>query len=425
MGRNANRLLAVVIASMWAATGWPQDTLRVSNLEERPEDPASLTLDSTWRIWDTVWISWCHESTCLSLDTGIWNIRGFDPSEVPVLDEEAIARRMAVLDAESPLDLAWNPLVHDRIAFYAAKRRNHLGEMLGRKDHYFPLFEEALDRYEMPFEIKYLPIVESALNPVVRSRAGATGLWQFMYATGKSMGLRVDSYIDERKDPERSTDAACRYLLKLHAMYGDWYLALAAYNAGPGNVNKAIRRSGGKESYWEILPWLPSETRGYVPAFMAVVYLMNFHGEHNIFPLDALPPASLVDTVHVRVPMRFDQIAAELPLSVETLSRLNPMYRQNILPGPPEHWPLRLPVELVPGFLAMEERILAHEPEKTPEIVFIPEPVIYRVKSGDVLGAIANRYGVTVKQLKEWNGLEGSMIQVGQKLYIHADPSSL
>jgi len=425
MVRNANLLLAVGIASLWAATGRPQDTMLNARSEGLQKDSTVFVLDSTWRIWDSLWVSWCRESTCLSLDTGIWNIRGFDPADVPALDEEAITRRMAVLDAESPLDLAWNPLVHNRIAFYSSKRKNHLGEMLGRQGHYFPMFEEALDRHDIPLEIKYLPIVESALNPVVRSRAGATGLWQFMYTTGKSMGLRVDSYIDERKDPERSTDAACRYLRKLHAMYGDWYLALAAYNAGPGNVNKAIRRSGGKESYWEIRPWLPAETRGYVPAFMAVVYLMNFHVEHNIFPIDSLPAAASVDTVHVHAPMRFDQISAELPVTQETLLRLNPMYRQSILPGPPDHWPLRLPVELIPAFLALEERILAHEPEKTPEIVFVPEPVVYRVKSGDVLGTIANRYGVSVKQIKEWNGLNGSMIRVGQKLYIHANPSSL
>ena len=381
--------------------------------------------DTVWYAWDTVWIGWCSDASCLSVDTGIWNIRGFDSEDVPPLEEEEIRRRMEVLDGETPLDLAWNPLVHDRIAFYASKRRNHLGEMLGRQDHYFPLFEEALDRYDMPLEIKYLPVVESALNPVVRSRAGATGLWQFMYTTGKSMGLRVDSYIDERKDPERSTDAACRYLLKLHGLYGDWYLALAAYNAGPGNVNKAIRRSGGKRSYWEIRPWLPSETRGYVPAFMAVAYLMNFHAEHNIYPTEPLPALAEIDTVHVRAPMRFDQIASELPISESALQRLNPMYRQSILPGPPEHWPLRLPVELVPSFIALEELILAFEPEKTPEIEFIPEPIVYRVKSGDVLGTIANRHGVTIKQLKEWNGLNGSMIRVGQKLYIHADPSSL
>ena len=402
-----------------------QDSVQVELTVPSDSLAAVWEPDSAWYAWDEAWIGWCSESNCLSLDTGIWNIRGFDVGEVPPLDEEVIRRRMAILDAESPLDLSWNSLVHKRIAYYSANRRNHLGEMLGRSDHYFPLFEEALDRYDMPMEIKYLPIVESALNPTARSRVGATGLWQFMYATGKSMGLRVDSYIDERRDPERSTDAACRYLLRLYGMYGDWYLALAAYNAGPGNVNKAIRRSGGKQTYWEVRPWLPAETQGYVPAFVAVNYLMNFHSEHNIYPADPLPPLSELDTVHVRAPMRFDQIAAELPISEDALARLNPMYRLSILPGPPEHWPLLLPVELVPSFIALEERILAVEPEKTPEIVFVPEPVVYQVKNGDVLGSIANRFGVTVKQLQEWNGLKGSMIRAGQKLYIHADSSTL
>lgn len=423
------RVWGGLIAVLWGAAATAQvDSVQVElnttdSLAEK-ELPVWQP-DSTWFAWDTLWVGWCSEASCLSLDTAIWNIRDFEPGEVPDLDEEAIRERMALLDAESPLDLAWNSLVHNRIAFYASKRRNHIGEMLGRSELYFPLFEEALDRYGMPLELKYLPIVESALNPVVRSRAGATGLWQFMYATGKSMGLRVDSYIDERKDPERSTDAACRYLSKLYGMYGDWYLALAAYNAGPGNVNKAIRRSGGKRTYWEVRPWLPSETRGYVPAFIAVAYLMNFHAEHNIYPADPLPAWAELDTLHVRAVMRFDQIAAELPISVSALERLNPMYRQQILPGAPEVWPVRLPVELVPSFMALEEQMLAYKPEETPVIEFIPEPVVYRVKSGDVLGGIAHRYGVTVRQLKEWNGLSGSMIRVGQKLYIHADPSSL
>ena len=422
------RVWGGLIVVLWGTWGAAQDSVQVElNLPDSLPAVDSLvwTPDTAWYAWDTIWVGWCNEVSCLSLDTSIWNIRDFEPGEVPELDEELIRTRMAVLDAETPLDLAWNALVHSRIAFYSSKRRNHLGEMLGRKDFYFPMFEEALDRYDMPLELKYLPIVESALNPVARSRVGATGLWQFMYATGKSMGLRVDSYIDERKDPERSTDAACRYLSKLYGMYGDWHLALAAYNAGPGNVNKAIRRSGGKHTYWEVRPWLPSETRGYVPAFMAVAYLMNFHAEHNIFPTDPLPALAEVDTVHVRATMRFDQIAAELPITEAALERLNPMYRQRIVPGPPDVWPVRLPVELVPAFLALEGQILAYKPEETPVIEFIPEPVVYRVQSGDVLGGIANRYGVTVRQLQEWNGLSGSMIRVGQKLYIHADPSTL
>jgi membrane-bound lytic murein transglycosylase D len=215
------------------------------------------------------------------------------------------------------------------------------------------------------------------------------------------------------------------FLKKLYNQYGDWYLALAAYNAGPGNVNKAIRRSGGKKNFWEIRYFLPRETRNYVPAFMAVVYLMEYHAEHNIFPAELLTPYAALDTVEVNTVLRFDQIAAHLNMDVESLSQLNPMFRLDIIPGPPEKWPLVLPQNLIPSFLAYQKDMILHEPERTPKIVFVPEPVIYRVKSGDVLGGIASSYGVSVKQIKEWNGLKGTMIRVGQKLKIHANPRSL
>ena len=290
---------------------------------------------------------------------------------------------------------------------------------------YFPLFEETLDRYGLPLELKYLAVVESGLNPMARSHAGARGLWQFMYATAKYQGLRIDSYIDERRDPVRSTEAACKYLSRLYSLYDDWYLALAAYNAGPGNVNRAIRRSGGKRNFWEIRFFLPRETRNYVPAFMAVAYLMEFPAEHNIFPRDVAPPFAFLDTVMVDEVMRFDQIAPLLDLDESTLARLNPMYRMDIVPATEEHWPIVLPQMEIPAFLAFQDSMRLIEPERTPEIVFVPEPVTYRVKSGDVLGKIADRYGVSVRQLREWNDLSGSMIRIGQKLIIHADPSKL
>lgn len=388
-----------------------------------PPDSLSLLPDSL--PWESVWLDWCEQSTCLSTDTGIWNIRDFAPETVPALDTAAIVRRMAVLDAASPMDLAWNPIVHPRISFYANHRRQHLGKMLGRAPHFFPIFEAALDRHDMPLELKYLPIVESGLNPAARSPMGARGLWQFMYYTAKANGLRIDSYIDERRDPERASEAACKFLGTLYNTYGDWALALAAYNAGPGNVNKAIRRAGGKRNYWEIRHFLPRETRNYVPAFLAVVYLMEFHAEHNIYPIEPLPPAPVMDTLGIAAVMRFDQIAAVTGIPEAELELFNPMYRLKILPGAPEVWPLRLPQDQILTVLALQDSILAHEPEKTPDIVFVPEPVVYRVKSGDVLGSIAMRYGVTVRQLREWNDLRGTMIRAGQKLYIHADPSKL
>lgn len=392
-------------------------------LEAQTADSTSTSVQLS--VLETSWLEWCQATACTSNDTALWNIRDFVKGETPLLDTATIQTRMHVLDAASPMDLSWNPIAHSRIAFYAAKRPIHLGRMLGRAPLYFPLFEEALDRHDLPLELKYLAVVESGLNPKARSHAGARGLWQFMYATARGQGLRIDSYIDERRDPVRSSEAACVFLKKLYNQYGDWYLALAAYNAGPGNVNKAIRRSGGKKNFWEIRYFLPRETRNYVPAFMAVVYLMEYHAEHNIFPAELFTPYAALDTVEVNTVLRFDQIAAHLNMDVESLSQLNPMFRLDIIPGPPEKWPLVLPQNLIPSFLAYQEDMILHEPERTPKIVFVPEPVIYRVKSGDVLGGIASNYGVSLKQIKEWNGLKGTMIRVGQKLKIHANPRSL
>lgn len=392
-------------------------------LDAQTTDSTSTSVQLS--VLETSWLEWCQATACTSNDTALWNIRDFVKGETPLLDTATIQTRMHVLDAASPMDLSWNPIAHSRIAFYAAKRPIHLGRMLGRAPLYFPLFEEALDRHDLPLELKYLAVVESGLNPKARSHAGARGLWQFMYATARGQGLRIDSYIDERRDPVRSSEAACVFLKKLYNQYGDWYLALAAYNAGPGNVNKAIRRSGGKRNFWEIRYFLPRETRNYVPAFMAVVYLMEYHAEHNIFPAELFTPYAALDTVEVNTVLRFDQIAAHLNMDVESLSQLNPMFRLDIIPGPPEKWPLVLPQNLIPSFLAYQKDMILHEPERTPKIVFVPEPVIYRVKSGDVLGGIASNYGVSVKQIKEWNGLKGTMIRVGQKLKIHANPRSL
>ncbi len=392
-------------------------------LDAQTTDSTSTSVQLS--VLETSWLEWCQATACTSNDTALWNIRDFVKGETPLLDTATIQTRMHVLDAASPMDLSWNPIAHSRIAFYAAKRPIHLGRMLGRAPLYFPLFEEALDRHDLPLELKYLAVVESGLNPKARSHAGARGLWQFMYATARGQGLRIDSYIDERRDPVRSSEAACVFLKKLYNQYGDWYLALAAYNAGPGNVNKAIRRSGGKRNFWEIRYFLPRETRNYVPAFMAVVYLMEYHAEHNIFPAELFTPYAALDTIEVNTVLRFDQIAAHLNMDVESLSQLNPMFRLDIIPGPPEKWPLVLPQNLIPSFLAYQKDMILHEPERTPKIVFVPEPVIYRVKSGDVLGGIASNYGVSVKQIKEWNGLKGTMIRVGQKLKIHANPRSL
>ena len=390
----------------------------------------SLSLDSVSQQvivdWERQWAEWCNTAHCVSSDTSLWAVEDVGVTRVGTgLDSASVATRMALLDQTSGLDLRWNPIAQRRIETFGTKRTKHLGTMLGRSAMYFPLFEEVLDKEGLPMELKYLSVVESGLNPEARSPAGARGLWQFMYYTAKAEGLRIDGYVDERKDPRRATEAACRHLSRLHRMYDDWYFALAAYNAGPGNVNKAIRRSGGKTNYWEVRPFLPRETRNYVPNFIAVVYLMEHHADHGIFPQNTLPSGLSVDTLMVQGPLRFDQMAAVTSLTESEVAALNPMYRLGIVPGPDEQFPIRWPVTGVAEFLAQEEAMRAHKPELTPEIKYEPEPVVYRVKSGDVLGTIASKHGVRVSQLKAWNDLNSSMIRVGQKLIIHADPNKI
>ncbi len=367
---------------------------------------------------DEVWQQSFREQFCLNTDTAFWNIYDFAPDHIPDLDTALIFSRLNMLNAESPMGLEANLEVLEYIRFYATRRNKHLGRMLGMSRYYFPLFEEKLDKANLPLELKYLPIVESALNPRARSRVGATGLWQFMYPTGKMYGLEVNSYVDERMDPIRSTEAACEYLARLYSMYNDWSLALAAYNAGPGNVNKAIRRSGGKSTYWAVRPYLPKETRGYVPAFIAVNYLMEFHEEHNIYPAETTCSWLETDTLLVSNMVRFDQLAAYIALDEEALAWYNPTYRKGVIPSGGKY-ELRLPYDQVAGFIAMKDSIESYKPEAEPEVVIEKEPQVYVVRSGDVLGSIARKHGVSVGQLQAWNSIRGSLIRPGQKLYIY------
>jgi membrane-bound lytic murein transglycosylase D len=386
------------------------------------ETPLLIEINAAPFSWETQWEIWCDSQDCVSSDTSLWNIVGEPHLE---LDTVVMKSRMAILDMSSELDLSWNPISHTRVALYVDRRKIGLGTMLGRAPAFFPLFEEVLDKKGLPLNLKYLPIVESALNPEARSHAGARGLWQFMYYTAKAEGLRIDSYIDERKDPRKSTEAACNHLNRLYRVYDDWFLALAAYNAGSGNVNKAIRRSGGKTNYWEVRSFLPKETRNYVPNFLAVVYLMEYHAEYGIVPRNVIPGFLTTDTINIQGPLRLDQIAQFLDASEEELKILNPIYSRNIIPGPGENWTVRIPLEMTAEFIAHESEMRGFKPELTPEIKYEPDPIFYRVKSGDVLGTIAQKHGVSVGKLKAWNGLKNSNINVGQRLVIHGDPSKI
>ncbi len=379
-----------------------------------PDDPSIAALDALWAEERFGWQAFVSDSVLL-------NVHGYAWDSVPMLSPEIVAERIEELNAMTPFDLRYNSHVQAYVNVYVKQRRGVTSRVLGLAALYYPLFEEKLDQFDIPLELKHLAVVESALNPKARSRVGASGLWQFMYTTGKMYGLQVDNYIDERSDPIQSTIAACRYLKFLHGMYDDWNLALAAYNAGPGNVNKAIRRSGGKKDYWEISPYLPRETRGYVPAFIAANYVMNYAADHNIYPAMPMYLFAEVDTIHVCKETHFGQISAVTGVSIEGLEALNPSLKRQMVPRTEACTVVYLPVDAVGKFLANADS-LYHQPALSPEVVSTytaPSIEIHTVRSGEALGIIAQRYGVSVNQLKEWNNLRSTNIRVGQKLEIH------
>ncbi|TLX77819.1 LysM peptidoglycan-binding domain-containing protein [Labilibacter sediminis] len=335
---------------------------------------------------------------------------------------------------ESPLEFPFNSKVKAYIQLYTEKKRQQVEIMLGLSDYYFPIFEEALDAAELPMELKYLPIIESALNPRAFSRAGASGLWQFMYGTGKMYGLKVDSYIDDRRDPVKSSQAAVNFLKDLYKQYGDWYLVIAAYNCGPGNVNKAIYRSGGKRDFWQIYYRLPRETRGYVPAFIAAAYAMNYHEEHVIYPREA-DIVQATDTIMISELLHFKQVSAVTGIPVQTLRDLNPQYRRDVVPAQKKAYALTIPVDATEKFITLEDSIFAYQREKyfaSDRLVVSPSnhynapaapknkaKVYYTVKSGDAVGLIADWYDVYSSDLRYWNNIRRNLIKVGQKLVVY------
>ena len=337
------------------------------------------------------------------------------------------------------MEMPYNEIVRKFIDMYAGRLRNHVAFMLSACNFYMPIFEEALDTYGLPLELKYLPIIESALNPSAVSRAGASGLWQFMLNTGKIYGLESNSLVDERRDPIKATWAAARYLKDMYAIYQDWNLVIAAYNCGPGTINKAIRRAGGKTDYWEIYNYLPKETRGYVPAFIAANYVMTYYCKHNICPMETdIPDAT--DTIQVNRNLHFEQIADICGIQMDQLKSLNPQYKKNIIPGDNKAQTLRLPINYISAFIDSQDTIYAHrstELFKNRKVVAIADnarstarsskgssssqgnAIYHKIRSGENLGSIARKYGVTVNQLKSWNGLRSTNINAGKRLKIY------
>ncbi|MFP4844569.1 LysM peptidoglycan-binding domain-containing protein [Winogradskyella sp. PE311] len=393
------------------------DSLGINKLEDLAE---AAELDQKWldelysnTLYDTIYKS-VAELT-------------YEPVNYPELTTDTLKARLARLNARTPFNVEYNPSLESVIKRYLKTRRSSMERLMGLSHFYFPMFEQEFDNYNIPLEMKYLSIVESALKPRARSRVGATGLWQFMFATGKEYKLDVSSYVDERSDPIKSTTAAAQYLSRLYKIFGDWDLALAAYNSGPGNVNKAIRRSGGYTNYWNIRQNLPRETAGYVPAFLATMYIFEFAEEHGFKPERPAFQQIQTDTVHVKQMITLDQVAETTGVKIEELQFLNPSYKLDIIPKVKgKTYVLRLPREAIGVFVANEDKIYAfasaefNKREKPlPQLFNADTKVRYRVKNGDYLGKIARKYGVRVSQIKRWNGLRSNNLKIGQRLTIY------
>jgi membrane-bound lytic murein transglycosylase D len=343
------------------------------------------------------------------------------------LTSDLLKIRLAALNEKTPFNLAYNPALEKVINSYLLYRKKYYPALMAKAKYYFPMFEQYLDQYDIPLEMKYLSIVESALKPRARSGVGASGLWQFMYGTGKQFDLKVSSYVDERYDPVKATIAACKYLSQLYTVFGDWDLALAAYNSGPGNVRKAIKRSGGYRNYWNIRPYLPRETAGYVPAFYATMYVFEYAEEHEIY--SELPKFFdfQTDTIQVKRTISFDQISEIIDVDEEVLSHLNPSYKLDIIPFLKDrNYAVRLPSSSIVEFLDKEQELYAlataddaKREKPLPKYFEMDQRILYRVKSGDYLGKIANKFGVRVSSIKSWNRMKSSALKIGQRLYIY------
>jgi len=351
----------------------------------------------------------------------------YDDVDYPELSTDTLKARLVELNSRTPFNIEYNPSLERVIKSFLKNRRKSMETLMGLSHYYFPMFEQEFDNYNIPLEIKYLSIVESALKPRARSRVGATGLWQFMYLTGREYGLDVNSYVDERSNPIKSTGAAAKYLAKLYKLFGDWDLALAAYNSGPGNVSKAIRRSGGYKNYWNIRHHLPRETAGYVPAFFATMYIFEYAEEHGFKPKKPQFNYIETDTIRVKHMITLDQVSEATGVKIETLQYLNPSYKLDIIPFiKGETHALRLPKQALGVFVNNEEKIYAFAKDEfdkrekpLPQFYKAESKTTYRVKSGDYLGRIARKYGVRVSQIKRWNGLRSNNLKIGQRLTIY------
>ena len=413
------------------------DEFEIAVLEGNNEEEAAEEepIEYTQEVSDSLLHLWYKNSFATDFDT----VGEYDMDSVRFssnVSDEEMMRRLAAMN--SFITLPFNDNVKNYIILYSERMPSRMGQVMGLSNYYFPIFEDILARYDLPHELKYMAIIESMLNPVATSRAGARGIWQFIYNTARSYGLEINSFVDERLDVEKAVDAAARYLRDAYRIFGDWALAISSYNCGAGNVSKAIRRADGRRDFWSIYPYLPRETRGYVPAFVGAMYAMTYYREYGIVPHDVGMPAQ-TDTFHINKNLHFGQINAVVGVPMEDLQNLNPQYIHDIIPGNDHPYVLKLPYNWTGPFLdANQDSLYAYKADSLMNVKVLRDRsgsrvgtssrggsgsgstrIAYKVRSGDYLGRIASRYGVTVNQLKSWNNLRSNNIRVGQTLYIY------
>lgn len=406
-------------------------------ISAQTEDISSDSIDSMVFGTDTTLVVPTEFDNSLDYLLRSWIMQNMDSTDcfsdslVVEVNDSIYKQRLETMPCV--MEMPYNKTVRSYIELYTVRKRKQVEYLMGMSDYYFPIFEEILGANNLPLELKYLPIIESALNTTIVSRMGAAGLWQFMIATGRMYGLEINSLVDERLDPIKATHAAAHFLKDLYSIYGDWHLVIAAYNCGPGNVNKAIRRAGGKRDYWAIYPYLPAETRGYVPIFIAANYAMNYGAHHNICKAQVQMPI-IVDTIVVRERVHLEQIARVLDMPLDQIRLLNAQYRKDIIPGNIKPYAVCLPLVYANQFIGNYDDIVNYKADslinnrrseieisqKSPVSWSGSGNVIYhKVTSGQTLSHIAQKYKVSVKNIMRWNGLRSTNIRAGQKLKIH------
>ncbi len=411
------------------------NTHQKTNIKKQTIDTAKLSFDKLvlkdlpeLKRMDSIWYKALYQPSLFDSIQMLKDDLIYSKTSKIKLDTADLKQKIELLNQQTQLNIVYHPALVRTIKAFLTHRKKSLGRLFGMAQYYFPIFEEKLAKYNIPLEMKYLAIVESALNPRAISRAGAGGLWQFMYSTGKMYGLEINSYVDERFDPVQETEAACKHMQDLYQVFHDWNLVLAAYNSGAGNVTKAIRRSGGHKNYWNIRPYLPRETAGYVPLFQATWFLGAYAKAYGIQTQTYEYQYIATDTIQVKHNITFNQISRLLKIDEKELEFLNPQYKLNIIPYVSgKNYSLKLPADLVGIFVTNEDLIYAlvqkelNQKEKPlPKFYKLNNYLIYRVKPGDYLGRIAQKYHTTVRRIKKMNGLRSNSLHIGQKLRIYS-----